>query len=412
MTEDCKSILIKNTARIFFLAVTTVTIFLSNRMVHLHVVRRSDVSPTRFHHRSLAERTGYVQDRPIRVNPRITVVGTIFEAAANSDPLRTSVPEDTEPGDLLLLFVAGSGKKKRPGKPSGRKWKKIMESGENDLNLCTYYKWYDGKDDDSSDFKIEGGKSTFATLTTLRGVDKDHPIVDFAAQVDSMSGRKGSALAPSVFGVENGAVIGAFVYDDPHVVEVANPTFEMLVASQAEKKDGMAAAVASTDATGYVGTIRADGKKEDGAGDDIAFSISFQSEGGVDDETTEPTSAPSEAASLLGDTDIVFNVVGNNNTQSMQTADPTTLTSVTTSPTDEPTREPTLEPTHDPSRAPFQDYTLAPGHDYTTAPTVKDCEDSFETSGAQCMYMYISSATVTVLVFILFALENVDMLIY
>lgn len=409
MTEDCRSILINIAAWILFLAVSAMAIFLSNRMLHVHVVSRSGVSPTRFHHRSLAERTGYIQDHPIRVNPRITVVGTIFEATGDSDPLRTAVPEATEPGDLLLLFVAGSGKKKRPGKPSGRKWKKVMESGENDLNLCTYYKLYDGEDDDSNDFKIEGGKSTFATLTALRGVDKDHPIVDFAAQVDSMSGRKGSALAPSVYGVENGAVIGAFVYDDPHVVEVVNPTFEMLVTSQAEKKDGMAAAVASTDATGYVGTIRADGKKEDGAGDDIAFAISFRSDGGLYNDPLQPTSAPSEAASLIGDTDIGLNVVGNN-TQNLQTADPTTLTPVTTSPTAEPTREPTLEPTHEPSREPFQDYTLAPDHDYTMTPTVKDYDNSFETSGAQYMYKYTSSATLTVLVFILFALENVDML--
>ena len=177
---------------------------------------------------------------------------------SDSETLKISIPEGTRSGDLLALFVGGSGgSNKRPGEPSGG-WYKFMKVGQNDLNLGTYHKVYNEKDD-ANTFTIEGGKKTFAILSTLRGVDRNFPLVDYSAKIESMPGSEGAALAPSVFGNEKGIVIGVFVYDDPHVVQVTNNAFEMLVSTATVKGDGMASAVAATTVTGYVGPILAYG---------------------------------------------------------------------------------------------------------------------------------------------------------
>mmetsp|Transcript_36150 Transcript_36150/g.79150 ORF Transcript_36150/g.79150 Transcript_36150/m.79150 type:complete len:397 (+) Transcript_36150:157-1347(+) len=306
-----------------------------------------------FYGRRALQASPYIQKRPVQVNSEIVVVGSTFESV-DSETLRISIPEGTRSGDLLVLFVGGSGgSHRRPGEPSGG-WYKFMNIGQNDLNLSTYHKLYNEKDD-ASTFTIEDGKKTFAVLSSLRGVDRNFPLVDYGAKIETMPGGDGAALAPSVFGNEKGVVLVIFIYDDPHVVRVMDNAFEMLVSTATVKGDGMASAIAATTVTGYVGPVLAYGSWQKGAGNDIAAAISFRAEGGpyIDPpEILVPTAAPTQSAlwwlddvrdEANGDWDITITRTGIPTAQ--PTLSPTSPLVATANPTSRPSVGPTLAPT-------------------------------------------------------------------
>ena len=160
------------------------------------VAARKELEPLR-------EADPFIQEKPIQINNKITIVATNFAAEADSKVLEMDVPKKATAGDMLLLFIGGSAGNKRPEAP--KDWELIQTEGKADLNIMSLYKWYDeGKDGTLS---IGGGKNTFAILSAVQGVDKKKPLVDVAAVRESHPGKDGRAVAPPAFGVEKGLVV-------------------------------------------------------------------------------------------------------------------------------------------------------------------------------------------------------------
>ena len=160
------------------------------------VAARKELEPLR-------EADPFIQEKPIQINNKITIVATNFAAEADSKVLEMDVPKKATAGDMLLLFIGGSAGNKRPEAP--KDWELIQTEGKADLNIMSLYKWYDeGKDGTLS---IGGGKNTFAILSAVQGVDKKKPLVDAAAVRESHPGKDGRAVAPPAFGVEKGLVV-------------------------------------------------------------------------------------------------------------------------------------------------------------------------------------------------------------
>jgi len=69
----------------------------------------------------------FIQEDPIEVNKKITVVGSNFAADRDSKILEIDVPKKASRGDMLLLFIGGSAGSKRPEAP--RQWELIKSEG-------------------------------------------------------------------------------------------------------------------------------------------------------------------------------------------------------------------------------------------------------------------------------------------
>ena len=255
-----------------------------------------------------------IQTEPIDVGKNILAIGTTFTSAKDGDAVTINIPKTTEPGDVLVLFVAGSASgKKIPGRPGKGNWNQILAEGKEDLNLKAYYKVAESNDfldelpvvhipatDNVFNFplhvpaseekwKISGGKNTFVSLVSLRGVDPSNPVVDFDSGEDTETGREGDATAPSIRTEEGGVCLAIFAFDDPHQAVVTTKGFTMLLSTDTGTGDGLAIAVSSTDGD-RTGSIRAIGSSyERGGGDDIAFAISFRA---TALSPTPPTSTP------------------------------------------------------------------------------------------------------------------------
>jgi len=246
-----------------------------------------------------------IQNKPLRISKDVTVMGTTYVTAKDSNSVRVKVPKDADPGDILVMFIGGSASgNKRPSDP-GKGWEEIFEIGKEDLNLKAFWKVYDGSDDmqvvetsngyDIRDnifeenWKIDDGKNTFVALVSVRGIDDRKPVVDADAGEDTLSGRDGKAKAPSIRAEKGGIVLACFVYDDPHVATVTNKGYDMLLSSDTGGGDGMAIAVAPTSKNDKTGSIYAEGRGEEkGGGDDIGMSISFR----VNDSPPPPPPPP------------------------------------------------------------------------------------------------------------------------
>lgn len=262
----------------------------------------------------------FMQAEPLRVNKAVRVVGLTFESAKDSNPVKIRAPKDAEPGDTLIIYIAGSASgKKIPSNP-GKEWEEIIDIGKEDLNLKSFWKTYELSDafeeftfedggypyvntTDSDnlynssqitrdDWKISDGKNTFVSIVAVRGIDGRKPIVDADADEDTDDGREGDAKAPSVRAEKGGAVLACFIFDDPHVARVKDDDFEMLLSTDTGG-DGMALAIAPTDSNGDTGSIRAQGRREEkGGGDDIAMTISIRAGDPVAIPTNAPTPSP------------------------------------------------------------------------------------------------------------------------
>ena len=253
------------------------------------------------------------QTEPLRVNKDVRVVGLTFESAKDSKPVKIRAPKDAEPGDILIIYIAGSASGKKIPSDPGKEWEDIIDIGKEDLNLKAFWKPYELSDafeeltfdeDDypslnsaDEDLKISDGKNTFVSIVALRGIDGRKPIVDADADEDTDDGREGDAKAPSVRAEKGGAVLACFIYDDPHVATVRDDDFEMLLSTD-PGGDGIALAIASTDSNGDTGSIRAQGRREEkGGGDDIAMTISLRAGDPVAIPTDSPSSKPTRAPS-------------------------------------------------------------------------------------------------------------------
>ena len=242
-----------------------------------------------------------IQTEPIDVGKNIRAIGTSFTSAKDGDAVTINIPKTTEPGDVLVLFVAGSASgKKIPGRPGKGNWNEILAEGKEDLNLKTYYKVAESNDfldelpvvhipsadnifnfplhapEFEENWKISGGKNTFVSIVSLRGIDPTNPVVDFDSGEDTETGREGDATAPSIRTEEGGMCLAIFAFDDPHQSVVTTKGFTMLLSTDTGTGDGLAIAVSSTDGD-RTGSIRATGTShERGGGDDIASAISFR----------------------------------------------------------------------------------------------------------------------------------------
>ena len=238
---------------------------------------------------------GIIQKDPINISKNVRAIGVTFESAKDGDAVTIDIPKGTEPGDVLVLYVGGSASgKKMPSRP-GKNWNLILEEGKEDLNLKAYYKIAGPNDlideqqqistadnifdvslqELADSYKISGGKNTFVSIVSLRGVDTTNPVVDFGSEEDTENGREGDARAPSVR-TENGVVLFAAAFDDPHQAIVTTKGFTMLLSTDSGTGDGLAIGISPTDGD-RTGSIDATGTSyERGGGDDIASAISFR----------------------------------------------------------------------------------------------------------------------------------------
>ena len=265
----------------------------------------------------------FIQAEPLRVNKDVRVVGLTFESAKDSNSAKIRAPKDAEPGDILIIYVAGSASGKKIPSDPGKGWEEILDIGKEDLNLKAFWKTYELSDsfeeftfDDAGsasfnttnseylynssqitrdDWKIDDGKNTFVSIVALRGIDGRKPIVDADADEDTDDGREGNAKAPGVRAEKGGAVLACFIFDDPHVATVKDDNFEMLLSTD-PGGDGIAIAIAPAGSNGDTGSIRAQGRRDEkGGGDDIAMTISLRAGGPVTVPTGPPSPRPTTA---------------------------------------------------------------------------------------------------------------------
>ena len=217
----------------------------------------------------------------------ISVIGTSFVSTKLYKSAKIDVPDKTKRGDLLVMFIGGSGKYKdeEPRGPTPSVgWKEIASFGDKDISQAAFYKFYD--DPDESSYKIEQRrKSLFVSMVTLRGVHTKRPIVDSEADgTDTLSGLNGESRAPAVNTRDGGIVLVSYAYDDPHSrVEVVTSGFSTLLSNPAASLDGMTIGASGTTRDGIVGPIDATGKYAEGRGQEVAMAVSFRSAGATAD---------------------------------------------------------------------------------------------------------------------------------
>mmetsp|Transcript_21365 Transcript_21365/g.43120 ORF Transcript_21365/g.43120 Transcript_21365/m.43120 type:complete len:333 (-) Transcript_21365:408-1406(-) len=217
---------------------------------------------------------GDLQQEPIRVNKYIVCIGTTMARAHAKESATISIPEFGEKGDLLVMIIGGSASgSAKPSDPPGEDWRKILEIGPHDLNLQVLWRPY--MPESPNEYTISGGKNTYVVAMIFRGVDLGDPVVDIKAVRNSLDGKYGDALAPGVDTKKNGIIVGAFLYDDPHLATITNSSFQMTASFQSGD-DGIAIGISTTD-EGYHDPIHAvSGTYKRGGGNDIAAAISFQ----------------------------------------------------------------------------------------------------------------------------------------
>jgi len=273
-----------------------------------------------------------IQTEPIDVGKNIRAIGTSFTSAKDGDAVTINIPKATEPGDVLVLFVAGSASGKKIPRSPGREWHLILAEGKADLNFKAYYKVAENNDfldelqvvhipaadnifnfplhvpEFAENWKISGGKNTFVGLTSLRGLDPSNPVVDFDSGEDTEIGREGDATAPSIRTEEGGVCLAILAFDDPHQAIVTTKGFTMLLSTDTGTGDGLAIAVSSTDGD-RTGSIRATGTSyERGGGDDIASAISFRAASALSPTPQPSTTSQQRQSDDEFDTNTLFAV--------------------------------------------------------------------------------------------------------
>ena len=206
------------------------------------------------------------------VNDKISVVGSETVAKKDGGKMKVDVPKDMQEGDLMVLHLTASDTNTLKA-PDG--WTKVDKDGSKDLNHVVFIKEYEGEESVS----INTSRNSFATLTGLRGVDLDDPVVDTASREDTEGGAAGKATAPSVDTSKNGIVLHSFAFDDPHRAK-ARTGGGQRIGAISHGDDGAAVFVRDTDGSrsGSFRVIGDDGDKKGGS-DDIGMSIAFRAAG-------------------------------------------------------------------------------------------------------------------------------------
>jgi hypothetical protein len=209
-----------------------------------------------------------------KVNNQISVLGTSQDAKSKDEDGEISLKaaDGIQTGDVMVMTIGGSDGDDDAAPPEG--WKLIKKEGDGDLNVSTYYKVYEQGDETEFQVAKNGAANYFASLSTLRGVDPNNPVVDAASDNNTGSGKSGEANAPSVNGVINGAQFVVFMYDDPHVATI-NGVNTLNAFKNGD--DGIATGIISTDNNGMTSIIGAQGQGEEaGGGRDQAMTITFR----------------------------------------------------------------------------------------------------------------------------------------
>jgi hypothetical protein len=178
-----------------------------------------------------------------------------------------------ENNDVMILFTGNSGVPAEV--PDG--WSKIEgesyggQGHENDLNMFSYYKVY--KDGDSLSISLENkGDVLFVSLSAYRGVDISNPIVDSKMGHNSAEGYSGESVIPSVRTKENGVLVAAVIYDDPH--EGTIDQMDMIF-SVKNGDDGFCSGYKVTDSD-ESDNLEVYGKREEeGGGDEISMAVAL-----------------------------------------------------------------------------------------------------------------------------------------
>uniref|UniRef100_A0A7S4N9I0 Uncharacterized protein n=1 Tax=Odontella aurita TaxID=265563 RepID=A0A7S4N9I0_9STRA len=216
------------------------------------------------------------QTSRINVNKYISSIATVYAGAHQKKSVKISVPPEAMVGDMLLFLVGGSASGKAlPNVPTpSMGMEEIGGIGPTDINLKAYYKKVIVSTI-GQEFTVSGGKNTYVCIAVLRGVDTINPIYRYDALHNSMDGKEGDAMAPSVGTVPKGAVIAAFLYDDPHISSIIDDQYSML-ASFRDGDDGLAVGIGSTDGV-KTGPIYATGRgARRGGGHDVTMSFSLR----------------------------------------------------------------------------------------------------------------------------------------
>ena len=223
----------------------------------------------------------FVQELPIELENNITVVETVYGFTATGD-MDVPMPQQAIKGDLLLIFIGGSAGTKKPNDPEF--FDLILAKGRSDINLMAHYKWYDELD---YFVRISGGRNTFVTLSAVRGVDMNKPVVDATVTRESAPGKDGKAIAPSAFGVEGGVNFASFSFDDPHVAQLQTDGYKTVVSTHTGNGDGMALFVSSSQSTGPTPEVFVAGNPQKGGGNDVAMAVTLRPVGGPYDEAPQ-----------------------------------------------------------------------------------------------------------------------------
>jgi len=207
----------------------------------------------------------------------ITVVGGSFFAIEKkiSGSNKFVAPANSRSGDLMIGFVAYSGGRFRDNNvPSG--WTRVNPyvSGTRnaDLNINAIYKKF-ASGDENKEWVLPKDDSSFSTILTLRNCRTDNPIAMWKLLRDSEGGGNGQAKTDYTNGGgRNGAaLIGAFLYDDPHVVVEKNQG--KMLSSFYNYDDGMAVIIGKSN-SGQNDRIRVRGRKrENGGSNDINIAL-------------------------------------------------------------------------------------------------------------------------------------------
>jgi hypothetical protein len=205
-----------------------------------------------------------------QVNSRVEVLSSYYGAIHKKQPeawLEAQTSDDVMEGDMLLLFIATSGGVHHI-LPDGFKPIDGAVKGKGDLTLQAAYKiWHPG--DELNYMIYKESRNFFVSLITLRGPKF---VVDSKARINTANGCKGEGVTSRINTDENGVLVTAFAYDDPHSVTIAK---QETIVSIKNGDDGMAVGVSPTDG-GMSRRIRAVGDScQRGGGDDIAMAISL-----------------------------------------------------------------------------------------------------------------------------------------
>ena len=291
----------------------------------------------------------------------VTVVGSTYATTRQHATASISVPAEARSGDLLVVFIGGSGRPFRDEYPSGplpsSGWKEIIRFGPKDISQKAYYKVYG---EDRSTYDINQGKSIFATMLAMRGADATAPIVDVAADgIDTIPEIGGGSRAPAVMSEEGGLGIFSFAFDDPlRSIALNTPGASMITSFKAVSGDGMAVFSSSNkNADGTVGPINVKGTFTWGAGNEVAISMSIRP------EMPRGKSTRSEEVISMSILPEMPRGRSSLSPSSEPSSDPSSQ------PSSSPSSEPSSDPSSQPSSSPSSEPTFSPSHVPSASPS-------------------------------------------